>query len=199
MALHRLRTNNTEYIISVTPKGTLLNSVVLLPLSRMSDLSLEYYLESPNRALYSPANDTAADFSINNIEFLCDYIQSPSITNYLNTNGVKFHCSGISHRYNAILSQEHVLRLSSSHSSLNGILNVIRIASDVTDITKATKYESFYSGQHTHTNTHTQHTQHTHNTHTTHTPHTLTTHNTHTHTTHTQHTPCCPPHFRESR
>ena len=138
--------NNTEYIVNVTPKGTLLNSDVLLPLSRMSDLSLEYYLESPNRALHSPANDTTADFSINNIEFLCDYIQSPSITNYFNTHGVKFHCSDIAHRYNAILSQEHVLRLSSSHSSLNGILNVIRTASDVTDITKQFKYESFYSG-----------------------------------------------------
>jgi hypothetical protein len=48
--------------------------------------------------------------------------------------------------YNAILSQEHVLHLSSSHSSLNGILSIIRVASDVTDIPKSQKYETFYSG-----------------------------------------------------
>ena len=138
--------NNTEYIVSVSPKGTLLNSDILLPLSRLSDISLEYYLESPARALHSPANDTTADFTINNIELLCDYIQSPSISNYFNTHGVRFHCMDLAHRYNSILSQEHVLRLSSSHSSLNGILNVIRVASDVTDISRPSKYESFYSG-----------------------------------------------------
>ncbi len=46
----------------------------------MSDLSLEYYLENLARALYSVANDTAADFTINNVEFLCDYMQEEQRT-----------------------------------------------------------------------------------------------------------------------
>ena len=138
--------NGREYIVNVTPEGTILNSESLLPLSRMSDLHLEYWLERPERALYSPANDTNATFSISNIEFLCEYITSPSISQYFNSNGLRYSVVDLSHRYNAILAQEYLLRLSSSHVSLNGVTNVIREQQRVADISVSDKFELFDSG-----------------------------------------------------
>ena len=134
-----------EFILPICPKGGLLNSETLLPTSRMSDLIWECYLEQPQRCMFANT-DPNATFSIENVEILCDYIQSPSISNFFNTHGVKFHCTDVATRFNSVLSQEHVLRLSSSHSSLNGILTAYRIASEVTDIAKANKFSSFLAG-----------------------------------------------------
>jgi hypothetical protein len=134
-----------EFVLPICPKGGLLNSETLLPTSRMSDLIWECYLEQAQRCMFS-ISDPNATYSIENVEILCDYIQSPSISSYFNTHGIKFHCTDVATRYNAVLSQEHVLRLSSSHSSLNGILTAYRIASEVTDIKKANKFSVFLEG-----------------------------------------------------
>ena len=139
-------TNGREYIIDATPRGTLLNSESLLPLSRMSDIHLEFWLESGKRCLYSPGGDTDATFSISNVELLTEYITSPSISQFFNSNPLRFSVVDMSHRYNPVLNQEFLLRLSSSHVSLNGILTVIRDQARTTDITAQEKFEMFDSG-----------------------------------------------------
>jgi hypothetical protein len=136
--------NNDEFILPICHKGGLLNSETLLPTSRMNDLIWECYLEAPQRCMFS--TDPNATYSIENVEILCDYIASPSISNFFNQHGCKFHCTDVATRFNSVLSQEHVLRLSSSHSSLNGILTAYRIAADVTDISKQNKFSSFLQG-----------------------------------------------------
>jgi hypothetical protein len=134
-----------EFIVPICPKGGLLNSDTLLPTSRMSDLIWECYLEQPQRCMFADT-DPNATYSIENVEILCDYIHSPSISTYFNQHGCKFHCTDVATRFNSVLSQEHVLRLSSSHSSLNGILTAYRVASVVTDIAVSNKFSSFLPG-----------------------------------------------------
>jgi len=135
-----------EYIVDAMPRGTILNSESLLPLSRMSDIHLEYWLELPKRALFSSTGDQEATFSISNVELLTEYITSPSISQFFNSNPLRFNVVDLSHRYNPILNQEFLLRLSSSHASLNGILTVIREQARVTDIAATEKFETFDAG-----------------------------------------------------
>ena len=140
-------TNGREYIADICPKGTILNCEALLPLSQFGDLHYELWLERPERALYSPANDTSASFTISNIELLADYITSPSISAYFAQNGLKFSCVDISHRYNPMLSQESLIRCSSSHQSVSAIVNLIRKQSQIDDIGTPGKFEVFDSGE----------------------------------------------------
>ena len=139
-------TNGREYIIHATPHGCLLNNKALLPLERMSNLHLEYYLETPNKCLFSPAGDANATFTMSNIEFLCDYITSPSLSGYYNANGISFSCQDVSHRYNSILSQEYLLRMASAHTSLNSIITTIRPQSQIADTTIDNKLQVFEDG-----------------------------------------------------
>jgi hypothetical protein len=112
----------------------------------MSDLHLEFWLENGKRCLYSPGGDQDAGFNISNIELLTEYITSPSISQYFNSNGIRFSCVDLSHRYNPVLNQEYLIRLSSAHQSLNGIVTVIREQARCGDITAAQKFEQFDSG-----------------------------------------------------
>ena len=139
-------TSGQEFIVDIAPNGTLLNSESLLPLSRMSDIFVEFWLERPERALYSPGEGAQSSFSISNIEILCNYMTSQSLSQYFNTHGVNFSVVDLNHRYNAILSQEYILRLSSSHGSLDGVTTVIREQQRVSDIAAKDKYEVFDSG-----------------------------------------------------
>ena len=146
LATRQAYANGREYIVSVAPEHTLLCSESLLPLSRMSDLHLEYWLERPERCMFS-ATDVNATYNISNIEFLTEYITSNSISGYFSQQGLSYTVRDLSHRYNSILAQEYILRLSSSHVSLNGITNTIREQQRVADITVPDKFEVFDSGE----------------------------------------------------
>ena len=91
--------------------------------------------------------DTSASFSLSNIELLADYITSPSISQYFAHNGLRFSCVDISHRYNPMLSQESLIRCSSSHQSVSAIVNLIRKQSQIDDISTPGKFEVFDSGE----------------------------------------------------
>ena len=60
-----------EYITSIAPIGSLLNCEALLPLSRLSDLHVEFWLETDSRILLSTSDAT---YHISGVEILCDYI-----------------------------------------------------------------------------------------------------------------------------
>ena len=139
--------NGREYIVDICPKGTILNCEALLPLSAFGDLHFEIWLEKPERALYSIDDDTSATFSLSNIELLANYITSPSISQYFAQNGLKFSTVDISHRYNPMLSQESLIRCSSSHQSVSSIVNMIRKVSQIDSIGTPGKFEVFDSGE----------------------------------------------------
>ena len=114
-----------EYIFSIAPLGSLLNTDALLPLSRLSDTHVEFWLETPQRVLYS-GFDKSPTFRLEQVELLCDYIRSPSISQYFASNPLSFHVTDYSHRYNALLTLQSLARFSSAHTSLNKILTIMR-------------------------------------------------------------------------
>ena len=138
--------NGREYICTLAPEKTLLNSDCCLPLSRCSDLIVEFSLNSPTLALAATTFDPACTFSISNIEILCNYLTSDSLSNYFNQNGLRLTLTDISYRYNVLMTQEALLRLSSSHTSLNHTVTLMRLQSDVTTGTGLNRLTTFYSG-----------------------------------------------------
>jgi len=134
-----------EYIVDLMPRGTLLNSDVLLPLDTYNDLHVDIQMAAANDALYS-ATDATPSFAISNVEILCDYITSASISSYMAANPVSFHCDYISLRSNSILTQQYLLRLESSSTSLNSVLTANRLVSRLHDVSVQGKNEVFFSG-----------------------------------------------------
>lgn len=137
-----------EYICTVTPENCLLNSDSLLPLSRMSSLHLELYLENASAVNYAEFALVGQSFSISNVEMLCTYIRSSSLSSYFNSNALSFHTVDISSRYSTILSQKHLCRLSSSHTSLTRILTVLKRMSLANNKASNDRFTTFYSGEH---------------------------------------------------
>jgi hypothetical protein len=135
-----------EYICSIAPQGSLLNTNALLPLYAMSDLHLELWLETPARCLYS-AGDPTPDFNISEIELLTTYVRSPSVEQYFRSNPLSFHITDYSHRYNNVLNQQNLIRLSSSHSSLNKVLTVLKAQASTSAVDEPGKMTSFHSGE----------------------------------------------------
>ena len=143
--------NTREYITPIAPKGSLLNSDALLPLSRLSDLHVEFWLETPERVMYLPSDSPGQpNFNISNIEILCDYIRSASISQYYQSNPLSFHVVDYSHRYNILLSQQALCRFSSAHSSLNKILTIMRRQSNTVGTSILGKLHDTYSGENMH-------------------------------------------------
>jgi hypothetical protein len=147
LAVRQAYPASREYIHSIAPEGSLLNTDALLPLAKLSDLHVEFWLETPQRALYS--SDAASDFNISDIEILCDYIRSPSINQWFASNPLSFHVTDYSHRYNVLLTSQAMCRFSSSHTSLNKILTILRPQSTVSGVANSDKLSTWYSGANT--------------------------------------------------
>lgn len=135
-----------EYVCTICPEGSILNTAALLPLARMSDLHIEIWLSSAAQALWSPANHTGATYNLKDVELLADYVRSKSVSAYFNSNAVRMTVQDVSHRFNNITSQQNLIRLSSAHTSLNKVLTVIRTAANPGDISVVDKQNAFYSG-----------------------------------------------------
>jgi len=140
--------SSREYICSIAPLRTLLNCGALLPLSRMSDLHVEIWLESSARCLYS-ASDGSPDYNISDIELLTTYIRSPSLSAHFNGNPLSFHVNDVTHRYANVLNQQSLIRWSSAHTSLNKTITVLRQQSNVAAGDYPGKMSTFYSGANT--------------------------------------------------
>ena len=134
-----------EYTCPINLRGGLLNMNGLLPLSRCSDIHVEFWLNAPGQALYS-GTDGAATYKLRNIELLTTYVTSPSLSQHFNSSSVNFNVTDVTHRYNPVLSQQTLLRLSSNHNSLNSLITIMRTQANVDSIDVADKYESWYSG-----------------------------------------------------
>lgn len=115
-----------EYLIPLYPENTILRRDGLFDLNSTSDLILEFYTLTANQLLYSPANDTTATYTLSNIEILSQYIQSASLANYFKQNPMAYTCHDYRDRYATITDTLSQVRLSSSSTSLNGFLMLMR-------------------------------------------------------------------------
>lgn len=138
--------NATTYICNPFAQGSLLNSSSLLPLDSISPIHLDFWTAVPGNFLYSPS-DANADYTIANIECLYTTIESPTVRNYVQQSGLRFHVSDWSHRYNNIpAATECNLIVPSSHTALRSLLTVIRPTATIGDVTSLAEYQSYNSG-----------------------------------------------------
>jgi hypothetical protein len=122
----KTKPNGSEYIVKISPKGSLLNSECCLPLSRMSNLIVEITLAPPEKCLVTESASSDASYTLSNLELLCSYLRSPSISQYLNSNRLSFHVTDFTTRRSTIQNLDNLVRLPSAHTSLDSIVTVFR-------------------------------------------------------------------------
>lgn len=115
-----------EYIIDMFPPNTILNGQHILDVNSTSDITVEFWTLTPQQYLFSPANDVAATFQISGVQILSSYISSPSLQQYFAQNPLSFTVTDVSSRYQTIAQVLSQIQLSSSSTSLNGILCLMR-------------------------------------------------------------------------
>jgi len=115
-----------EYLIPIYLPNTVLRRDGLMQIDGLSDLTLEFWTAQPSLFLYSPANDTAATYALSSIEILSEYINSPSLAAYFRAKPMAFTVNDYSWRYQTIDQQTSQVRLSSSSTSLNGFIMMLR-------------------------------------------------------------------------
>lgn len=115
-----------EYLFPFLPERVILRGDHLIDVNNTADLVIEFYTSAPNVLLYSPAVDNAATYTLSNIEILSSYIESPSLADYFRTNPMSLTVSDWSARYQVIQDTQSQVRLSSSSTSLNGFLTLMR-------------------------------------------------------------------------
>ena len=113
-----------EYIVKFSPIDTLLNCNGCLPLARMNNLSIELQLDTASNCLRGTSNTLS--YSLSDIELLTQYIRSPSLSSFYNSNPLSMHVTNLSMRYQTINEQKALVRMSSSHSSLDSIVTILR-------------------------------------------------------------------------
>ena len=77
-------------------------------------------------ALEVPNVNDKCDYFLTQVYIDCRYLRSPSLSQYYNTNGLKFSVVDITNRYESIQTQEALIRFSSSHTSLDKVLILFR-------------------------------------------------------------------------
>jgi hypothetical protein len=97
----------------------------------MNDIRIELTLNSAASCLTSDVTSPTLDYHMSDVELLTNYIRSQSLSNHFNTAGVQFHCTNYSHRYQTLLAQTELLRLSSSVTSLDAIVTLFRYQSTI--------------------------------------------------------------------
>ena len=115
-----------EYLIPIFPDNTVLRGDWLFDVNNSADLILEFWTLPAATLLYSPAVDTAATYTISNIEILSSFIESPSLASYYQQHPMGYTVKDYSARYATIAESLAQVKLSSSSTSLNGFLTVIR-------------------------------------------------------------------------
>jgi hypothetical protein len=107
-------------------------------------MTLELYLADPTKILSSDSGAAASNYTLTDIQLHCEYISSPSLSQYFQVNPISFHVKNFSHRYQVLNSQNSVLRIPSAFSSLSGIVLSIRDESKVNGaLTANSRQQSF--------------------------------------------------------
>lgn len=136
-----------EYITSIAPLGSILNGPHLLCPSRMSDLHVEFWLEKPDRCLFSPNGYPDSTYRLSDIQILCNYIESQSISTYFNSTPLSFHVQDVSHRYSTVSNMNALIQWSSAHTSLEKVISIFRPQSQTVGLTQGGKLQNYYSAE----------------------------------------------------
>ena len=108
------------------PKKSWLNSDCLVPLSRMNKIQAEFTFNSAARTIYS-TTDANATYIITGFELHCDYVQSPTISAYYNSNPMRITVQDYAWSQGSLLSAvDGLLRVPSNSKSLNKLLIILR-------------------------------------------------------------------------
>ena len=116
-----------EFIIPISPIGTLLNSKNLLPLNQTGDIHIEFYLGTSTSVL-ACATSNVGTYSIYDIEMHSHYLSSKSIQSFFASNPVQMSCVDYSYRFNTVGSTVNMLKISSSYTSLNAVVGYLRMS-----------------------------------------------------------------------
>jgi hypothetical protein len=117
------------------PEG-ILNTSCLLPLYKLSGyFQVELYLADGKKVLSSATNNASAAYSVSDVQILCEYLSSPSLVQFYDSNPLSFHIPNYSHRYQTTADARSVLRMPSSVTSLSKIIIVFRNQSVVDSTT----------------------------------------------------------------
>ena len=117
----------TQRISLCFPHGTILNCDSLLPLDRLSGhFSIELYLQDPRKILGSATNDLSSNYTLHDLQLVCSYISSPTLSSFFESNPVNFHVDNWSHRFQPVSDAKSVLRIPSAYTSLAKLLVCIR-------------------------------------------------------------------------
>jgi hypothetical protein len=146
--------NGREYIVRFAPKGSLLNSDCCVPVSRMSKLHFELTLNDAKNCLITkgvPSPEAQGiSYNMSDIQCLTTYLRSKSLSAYFDSNPLAFHVTDYSRRYETIISKSALVRLPSAHTSLNGLVTVLRSQDQLLGgIDIASKNTNFLSLYHT--------------------------------------------------
>ena len=135
-----------QYECNVAPRGSFLNSDILIPCSRMGQLQLELTFAPATKVLVSTA-DANASYVISSFELHMDYIQSNTIASYFNASPLRVSVTDYSWSGNSFLSAVNgLLRIPSNSKSLQKVLTILRDASSSQSLATAGKNRVAISG-----------------------------------------------------
>ena len=134
-----------EYIFKFTPKGTLLNCDSLLPMSSSryrEDLSVQFYLKTFGETftcMQFPGGETDGDainkdglitdkisFFLTDTEIMSNYLSSPSISSYFNTNAWQMSVDSYNVFFENIQTPQSILKFGTSLNSVSKIVTFFR-------------------------------------------------------------------------
>lgn len=128
IAAFALAAPGRQYICKLSPRFSLLNTNALLPIGRMSELTVELTFNTAAKCIYSPANTLTSSFVISSFELHADYIWSQTISNHFNSNPFRITCTDYQWRINNLTAATNgaQVRLNSSNTSLDKVYNILR-------------------------------------------------------------------------
>ena len=134
-----------EYMIPFLPQNTCLRRDGLLNLEMCSTINCEFWTLPASEFLYSANGDATTTYTMSNIEMHCQYIFSPSWYAWSLSNSINFSCTDYTQIIQNISDQSSQIRVTSSRTSLNGVLLVMRNTNVDALVTTQDKYSVWNS------------------------------------------------------
>ena len=141
--LHRNVNNGSgEYMLKPFPRNSLLNCDALIPMSSnrlKENLTVTFYLKSfqQSHSTLRPDSDhdivfddglhsSQVEYVLENVELLCNYLQSPSLSSWFNSNQWQQSVDIYDTFYHNIQTQNNVLKFGSAVKSASKLITILR-------------------------------------------------------------------------
>ena len=127
IAAFALAAPGRQYIAKLAPRDSYLNTKALLPIGRMSTITIELTFTSAAKSIYSPLNTLASTWIMTNFELHGDWIQSAKLSSYFSSHPFRITVTDYSQRLNSLLSATTgQIRISSANTSLDKVYTILR-------------------------------------------------------------------------